>query len=141
MANGGFETNSFTGWTLSGNVAPLSYGPQTFIIGHPPISSNAQSGQYAAGFGSVGSDGTLSQNIQTTAGQSYTVQFWLAKRAAARRFHRKWNGQTLLALNNAPAQGYTEYTYMSSAPLAPRIWNSISGKTQPIGVWTSLGRG
>src|SRR5262249_10589119 len=33
VANGGFETNSFTGWTLSGNVAPLSYGPQTFIIG------------------------------------------------------------------------------------------------------------
>jgi Right handed beta helix region/Bacterial Ig-like domain/Protein of unknown function (DUF642) len=113
VVNGGFETNSFTGWTLSGNVAPLSFGPQAFIIGpSSPISSNAQSGQFAAGLGSMFSDGTLSQNIQTTAGQSYTVQFWLANASGGPDdFTAKWNGQTLVALKNAAAQGYTEYTY------------------------------
>src|SRR5262249_56408687 len=76
------------------------------------ISGNAQSGQFAAGLGSVGSDGTLSQNIQTIAGQSYTVQFWLANASGGPDdFTAKWNGQTLLALTNAPAQGYTEYNY------------------------------
>jgi hypothetical protein len=106
LINGSFETGDFTGWTLSGNVAPLSYGPQTFIT------PNAESGQYAAGLGSVGSDGTLGQNIQTTAGQSYTLDFWLANASGgADDFTVKWNDQTLLALNNAPQQGYTEYTY------------------------------
>jgi hypothetical protein len=106
VINGDFETGDFTGWMLSGNVAPLSYGPQTFIT------SNAESGQYAAGLGSVGSDGTLSQNIQTTAGQNYTLDFWLANAIGGPDdFTVKWNGQTLLALNNASAQGYTEYTF------------------------------
>ena len=35
VANGGFETNSFTGWTLSGNVAPLSY--RTADLHYRPI--------------------------------------------------------------------------------------------------------
>ena len=106
VVNGGFETDDFTGWTLSGNVGPSVWGPQVFI------NSNAESGKYAAVLGPIGSDGTLSQNLQTTAGESYTVTFWLANSSGGPDdFTAKWNGQTLLALNNAPQQGYTEYTY------------------------------
>ena len=109
LANGDFETGDFTGWTLSGNVGTSVWGPQVFI------NSNAESGKYGAVLGPVGSDGTLSQNIQTTAGESYTVTFWLANRSGGPDdFTAKWNGQTLLALNNAPQQGYTEYTYQVS---------------------------
>ena len=106
VVNGDFETGDFTGWALSGNVAPLSYGPQVFVT------SNAESGQYAAGLGSVGSDGTLSQDIQTTAGQHYTLDFWLANASGGPDdFSVKWNGQTLLALVYTSAQGYTEYKF------------------------------
>src|SRR5262249_32762352 len=51
VVNGSFETGDFTGWTESGNVGP--YGgnpnlPQLFIT------TVSHSGNYAAGFGSVG---------------------------------------------------------------------------------------
>ena len=106
VVNGDFETSDFTGWALSGNVGPGLYGPQTYI------NSTAESGQYAAGLGPMGSDGTLGQDIQTTAGQHYTLSFWLANAGGAPNdFTAKWNGQTLLALVNNSAQGYTEYTY------------------------------
>jgi hypothetical protein len=60
----------------------------------------------------VGSDATLSQAIQTTAGQHYTLTFWLANGSSGSNdFTVKWNGASLLSLVNAPAQGYTQYTY------------------------------
>ena len=139
VVNGGFETGDFTGWTLSGNVAPTQWGPQTFIT------NNAQSGQDAAGLGSVGSDGTLSQNIQTTAGQHYTLDFWLANEGGGPNdFTAKWNGQTLLALVNASAQGYTEYTYdvVGTAGTSnlefdfrqdPSFWSLDSISVTPVG--------
>ena len=106
VVNGGFETGDFTGWMLSGNVGVGSYGPQTYIF------SAAQSGQYAAGLGPMGSDGTLSQDLPTTAGQHYTLDFWLANASGGPDDCTvKWNGQTLLALVNEPVQGYTEYTF------------------------------
>jgi parallel beta-helix repeat protein len=107
VVNGGFETGDFTGWTLSGNITYPGVGSEIFIT------RNAQSGRDAAALGSIGSDGTISQNIQTTAGQQYTVQFWLANESGGpmNDLTAKWNGQTLLALVNAPAQGYTQYTF------------------------------
>ena len=71
MTNGSFETDSLSGWTVGGNSATLSTGPQLFV------DNTAESGTYAAAFGSMEADGTLSQTIATTAGQDYTLSFWL----------------------------------------------------------------
>ena len=111
VTNGNFGTDSFSGWTLGGNYAPPSYGPQVFI------DTNAEGGStYAAGMGSVGSDGTLSQTIATKAGQTYTLSFWLqTRRRATNDFNGNWNGQTLLSLSNAAQSGYTQYTYTVTA--------------------------
>jgi hypothetical protein len=110
VVNGGFETGDFTGWTGSGNVAQLSYGPQLFIA------SSAHSGQDAAGFGSVGSDGTISQNLVTVVGQSYTLDFWLANAAGGPNdFTAKIGGVTELHLVNAAAQPYTHYDFTFTA--------------------------
>ena len=106
MTNGSFETGNFSGWTLGGNFGVVSAGPQTSVDG------NAESGQFAANIGAMGSDATLSQAIQTTAGQHYTLTFWLANAGGGPNdFAVKWNGTTLLSLANAPAQGYTQYTF------------------------------
>jgi hypothetical protein len=113
VVNGGFETGDFTGWTASGNVAQLSYGPQLFIT------SSAHSGQDAAGFGSVGSDGTISQNLTTVVGQSYTLDFWLANAAGGPNdFTAKIGGVTELHLVNAAAQPYTHYDFTFTATSA-----------------------
>jgi hypothetical protein len=110
VVNGGFETGDFTGWTASGNVAQLSIGPQLFIT------SSAHSGQDAAGFGSVGSDGTISQNLTTVVGQSYTLDFWLANTAGGPNdFTAKIGGVTELHLVNAAAQPYTHYDFTFTA--------------------------
>ena len=109
VTNGSFETGDYTGWTLGGNYKPISYGAQTFIV------TGAESGKFAAGLGSVGSDATLSQNVQTTAGQQYTVSFWLANKGSGPNdFTVTWNGQTELALANKSAQGYTQYSFTAT---------------------------
>ena len=67
------------------------------------INGQAESGSFAAALGSVGSDGTLSQTLQTTAGQQYTLSFWLANNGSSPDdFTAKWNGATVLALTSAP---------------------------------------
>jgi hypothetical protein len=112
VTNGSFETGSFSGWTVGGNSAPLSYGPQLFV------DKTAESGTYAAAFGSVGPDGTLSQTIATTPGETYTLSFWLQNETAGSNvndFKAIWDGQTLLSLNNASEFGYTQYTYTTTA--------------------------
>ena len=110
VANGNFATGNFTDWTLGGNDSNAS-SPQIFI------DTNAEGGStYAAGMGSMGADGTLSQTIATTAGQTYTLSFWLQNEGSGGNdFAAIWNGQTLLSLTNAAQSGYTEYTYTVTA--------------------------
>ena len=88
VTNGSFEDGNFTGWTLGGNyVLPPNNTPEIFITSG---TGAADSGNYAAGFGSVHTDGTLSQTLQTTAGQQYTLSFWLANgRRRSQRFFRQ----------------------------------------------------
>ena len=109
VTNGSFETGDLTGWTLGGNYA-FSGTPEIYTT------SPAQSGQYSAGFGSIGTDGTLSQTLQTVAGQQYTLSFWLQNEGASPNdFTAKWNGTAVMALASAPAQGWTQYTFTVTA--------------------------
>ena len=115
VANGNFATGDFTDWTLGGNTIWDNSLPEIFT------DTNAEGGStYAAGMGSMGpsssSDGTLSQTIATTPGQTYTLSFWLQNEGSTGNdFQAIWNGQTLLSLTNAPQSGYTEYTYTVTA--------------------------
>jgi hypothetical protein len=69
LANPGFETGDFSGWTLSGSTA--FEGVSTSFASAP------NSGSYSAFFGAVGSYNIISQTIATTVGDSYNVSFAL----------------------------------------------------------------
>jgi hypothetical protein len=74
VTNCSFETGDFTSWTVSGDttfngVCDVSTCPGSFV---------PQDGTYAAYFGPVGDNSSISQTIATTPGDQYTLSFYLA---------------------------------------------------------------
>jgi hypothetical protein len=71
LANGSFETGSTSGWTESGQTGAIYIAPTDYP-------GEVHTGTYSVGLGGyTRSDGVLTQSIATTAGQHYTVSFWL----------------------------------------------------------------
>jgi hypothetical protein len=101
VANGGFETGDLTGWTHSGNTSLGSV-----------VLSPVHSGAHAYSDGAVGSLGFISQDLTTTPGGSYTLDFWLSNPGGAgTEFQVFWNGGQIEDFVNSAAFDWTEYTY------------------------------
>src|SRR5438874_212726 len=99
FVNPGFETGTFSGWTLTGNTGFSG------ITNDPAL---VHSGNFAAFFGAVGSLTFLSQTVSDTAGLTYTVGGWLRNNAGIpNEFDIEVNGVPRLDLLNLPAQNYT----------------------------------
>jgi hypothetical protein len=107
VVNGGFETGDFTGWTQGGNLGFT--GVSGTFGGQAPHGGNFQ-----AFLGPIGSDGTLTQNLATTGGGFYTLDYWLYLfPGTPNDFAVKWGGATIAGsvLTNSGPFGYTEYTF------------------------------
>jgi hypothetical protein len=107
--NGGFESGDLSDWTLSGN---------TGFLGVTSGSTPPNGGNFAAFAGPVGSLGNISQHIATQAGQQYDFSFDLqGDGGIPNEFLAQWNGTTITGshLVNAPAQGYTHYSFTETA--------------------------
>ena len=109
VVNGGFETGSFAPWVQGGNTGFT--GIDTALV---------HSGTYAAFFGPVGSDGTLSQALAVTPRTTYTVAFWLANPSGATPsdFAFFIDGVQYFSQVNSPAFGYTPFSFTFTTPAA-----------------------
>ena len=123
VANCGFESGNFNGWTVGGNTAnPGSnyYGVDGF---------DANSGNFGAYMSedllSSSSAVTLSQTLATVAGQQYGISFWLQQDTPPavgynHSFTAIFGGSTMLTLTptvSAPGPNgvWTEYTFYETA--------------------------
>ncbi len=85
LTNGDFETGDFTGWNIASEY--------TDVITTSSNLGGAQSGNYFAVMGAVGTLGTVSQTVSTSAGQSYDLSYWFASDGyGPNYFDVLWNG-------------------------------------------------
>ena len=105
VTNGGFETGNFSGWTLGGNTG------FTFVSTSLP-----HSGTYDAQLGPVGSQGSLSQWLDTVAGATYNISFWLQHDGGTpNSFQAFFDGNPiLLNLNNSGGFDYFNFTFTAN---------------------------
>lgn len=110
VANGGFETGDFTGWTQHGDT---SFNGVDTLAPH--------SGQFAGFFGPVGATGGISQLLATTPGAFYDIEFWLKNEADVQgavvpnSFDFSWNGVSQFSLTDEPSSEYTKHTFTLQA--------------------------
>lgn len=116
VANGGFETGDFTGWTTFGSANDLLHN--IGVDDHMP-----QSGTYGAWFGPEKPAG-ISQALATAAGQSYLVSFWTASEAdilgntIPNSAQFGWGNTTPWSVTNANVSGYVQHSFNLTASSA-----------------------
>jgi hypothetical protein len=105
VLNGDFQTGSLTDWSLTGNTDFSS------------VVSGGPDGHFAQ-LGPMNTDGHLTQQIATTAGDSYAVSFVLGTLQGAtpdNDFSATFGGQTVFSQVNVPNQDFTLYSFTVSA--------------------------
>jgi hypothetical protein len=110
IANCGFETGSFAGWTQGGNTS------ETFVgSGMSSGYSGPNSGSEYALLGPNGY-GNLTQVLPTAAGQIYILSFYFASLGDKNsNFLVSWNGDNLMSLTQ-PETGaaFSQFSYQVS---------------------------
>lgn len=122
VTNCGFETGTFSGWTLSGNDVPGQLNNLYGVEGTDPIDGiSPLDGSNQVFIADLDSNATtLSQTFVTTAGSEYTVTFWAAQDTASTAQYgnellASFGATSLVSLSDIAIQGYTEYSYNVNA--------------------------
>ena len=116
VANCGFETGSFSSWTLSG----VQSSPAYLGISHGVDTADAHTGADGAYLGGFGGILDLSQFLATVPGTLYEVDYWLAQSPATvapyqSSFNVTFGGTTLFSAGNAPNLPFTRYEFFTTA--------------------------
>jgi len=123
VQNGGFETGSFSAWTLTGDTASgIDTGLNSGISPH--------SGSFLAALGEPNALGYLSQTLSTVSNQDYLLSLWLNSPDAAvasgglvafntpNEFSVSWNGATIFDQVNMGPIGWTNLVFVVTATSA-----------------------
>ncbi len=120
VKNGGFETGDFSNWHLSGNTGGTARTSAARTSAFGVDHDSAHTGNYGAFASPNGSLGFLRQTLDTVAGATYQLSFWLqaaggeaAQAASAAHpldFQVFWNGD-LIYETFAPPAAYTHFTF------------------------------
>jgi hypothetical protein len=113
VQNGGFESGSFTGWTISGK----DFTSYNFVDSGDKLTP--YDGNYCAALGEYRSYGYLSQTLDTVPKQSYLLSFWTenpyAQRGVEEKFTVEWNGKSVSSHSYTTAFGWTKMTFTVKA--------------------------
>jgi MYXO-CTERM domain-containing protein len=122
VANCGFETGSFSSWTLSGNDVPTELNNLYGVEGTDPLDGiSPHSGSDQAFFADLDANSTtMSQSIPTTVGGVYTVVFYLAQDTSitapySNDLSVSFGGNLFDSLTAIPVEGYTKYLFETTA--------------------------
>ena len=139
VANPGFETGDFTGWTVAGETRPdhsFVSDPDTYPGWDEWLPHNGNS---FAALGAIGSDLSLSQTIATTPGQAYTFSFHLGSDGEKpNALTALWNESVVLSridepetpghdlIHGPPANAYATYSFtrLATGPTTTIQFNS-----------------
>ncbi len=129
LLNGNFATGTFANWT----VTPGTTG--TTDIQVRSGSSYSPTGGYGASFAQYGSPSppydTISQNIATTPGATYTISYFLQNNGGpSNEFEAFWNGSRFQDIVNANAFSFVKYTFTETATSSVTTL-SFSGYQEP----------
>lgn len=134
LVNCGFETGSFSGWTVTGNDVPGSLGNLYGVEGLDPINNIApHSGSSQAYVADLTTNAlTLSQTVATDPEHAYSVSFYLAQDTTATPAYPNsltltFDGVTLYSATDIPVEGYTEYVFSGSAVTASTTFTLTLG--------------
>jgi PEP-CTERM motif len=143
IANCGFESGTFDGWTVSGTDVPraenLFYGVET-ADPFPSATGGTtpSSGDFQAFFlDQAAHPITLSQTFGTKVGTTYTVSFALAQYDVNDPFDTSFinslvasfGGSTLLSLTNSADLDYATYTYDVLATSSTSTFEIVTSDT------------
>jgi len=113
VANGGFETGNFSGWSLGMNT----FGTGVCAAGGSFLGAacGVESGMFAAVLGPSNVPGTLSQALATLPNTTYALSFSLRVdslgQVADNMFSVSWGGNTLLGFANVDMPGYWQLSF------------------------------
>lgn len=139
VQNGGFETGSFSSWTVTGPCQFVLASVASSGCSGLDVDPKPFDGHYAAYLGAaMGTGGSLSQTVGTTAGSLYNLQFDLANTSFAglggvtpNQLTVSFGNTTLINWTNVGVFPYTQFVFSNLLAAGPNTKLTFTSGQNP----------